>query len=89
MRSQMIVTIIATAALVGILITAATVSKDALAKCKKKYRSSGSDGSNKQSQTIAQANVCGNGNLALNIKCQNLANQIQGNGNAVNVISLQ
>ena len=82
MRSQMIVTIIATAALVGILITAATVSKDALAKCKKKYRSSGSDGSNKQKiNNSLQANVCGNGNLALNIKCQNLANQIQGNGN--------
>lgn len=88
MKSQMIVTIIAIAALVGILITAATVSQDAIAKCKKKYRGGGG-GSNKQSQTMAQANVCGNGNLALNIKCQNLANQIQGDGNAANVIGLQ
>ena len=45
------------------------------------------DSSNKQ--TIAQANFCGNGNFPFNIKCQNLANQIQGDGNAVNVIGLQ
>ena len=86
MKSQMIVTIIAVAVLAGILITAAAVSQDALAKCKKKYRSSSG---NKQSQTIAQANFCGNGNFPFNIKCQNLANQIQGDGNAVNVIGLQ
>lgn len=84
MKSQMIVTIIAVAVLAGILITAAAVSQDALAKCKK-YRSSSG---NKQTQTIAQSNVCGNGILPLNINCQNLANQIRGDGNAVNVIGL-
>ena len=47
-----------------------------------------SSGGNSQSQTIAQANECGNGNLPLNIKCQNLASQIQGDGNAVNVIGV-
>ena len=86
MKNQTILTIIAIAAITSILITAAAVSQDALAKCKKKYRSSSG---NKQSQTIAQANFCGNGNLPFNIKCQNLANQIQGDGNAVNVIGLQ
>lgn len=85
MKSQMLVTIIAVAVLAGILITAAAVSQDALAKCKKKYRSSSG---NKQTQTIAQSNVCGNGILPLNINCQNLANQIRGDGNAVNVIGL-
>lgn len=84
MKSQVLVTIITIAVIAGILITAAAVSQDALAKCKKKYRSS----ANKQIQSIAQANVCGNGKLPLNIKCQNLANQIQGDGNAVNVIGL-
>ena len=42
-----------------------------------------------QSQAAAQANVCGNGNGASNINCQNLANQIQGSGNAVNIIGSQ
>lgn len=85
MKSQVIVTIITIAVIAGILITAAAVSQDALAKCKKKYRSSSA---NKQIQSIAQANVCGNGKFPFNIKCQNLANQIQGDGNAVNVIGL-
>jgi hypothetical protein len=84
MKTQKIVAIIAIAALVGILITATAVSQDAFAKCKKKYHSS-----SKKSQTIAQANVCGNGPLPLNIKCQNLASQIQGDGNAANVIGVQ
>ena len=79
----MILTIIAVATIAGMLITAAAVSQDALAKCKKKYRGGNS---NKQSQTIAQTNFCGNGNLAMQISCQNLASQIHGDGNAVNVI---
>jgi hypothetical protein len=37
----------------------------------------------KQSQSIAQANSCSFS------KCQNLASQIQGDGNAVNVIDTQ
>jgi hypothetical protein len=86
MKRQMIMTIVIVAVLAGILIAASAVSQDTLAKSKKKHRN-GSD--SKQSQTIAQANVCGNGNLPMNIKCQNLASQIQGNGNAVNGIGLQ
>ncbi len=85
MKSQILITIIAVAAIAGILITATAVSQDVLAKCKKKYH--GGNG-NKQSQTIAQANFCGNGNLAMKISCQNLASQIHGDGNAVNVIGL-
>jgi len=42
-----------------------------------------------QSQSIAQANVCGNGKEASDVNCQNLANQVQGDGNAVNVIGVQ
>ena len=48
----------------------------------------GADSSNSQSQTIAQADECGNGILSTNINCQNLASQIQGDGNAVNVIGV-
>jgi hypothetical protein len=74
-------------AISAVLITSSIISHDAFAKCKK-YRGHDSSGGNSQSQTIAQANECGNGNLPLNIKCQNLASQIQGDGNAVNVIGV-
>ncbi|HEY7572024.1 MAG TPA: hypothetical protein VH796_11715 [Nitrososphaeraceae archaeon] len=85
MKNQTIITLIAVATIASILVTAAAVSQDALAKCKKKYRGGHSDNSR---QTIAQTNFCGNGYLAMQISCKNLASQIQGNGNAVNVIGL-
>jgi hypothetical protein len=47
---------------------------------KKKYENS---------QAASQANECGNGELPLNVFCQNLLSQIQGDGNAVNVIGVQ
>ena len=73
-----ILVIAAIAAMSAILVSAAILNQEASAKCKKK-----------QSQSIAQANVCGNGNLPLNVKCQNLASQVQGDGNAINVIGTQ
>jgi hypothetical protein len=79
--------IIALAAIIAvsaILIASTAVNQDALAKCKK-YR--GHNSSN--TQTLAQANACGNGSGSSHIKCQNLANQIQGNGNAANIIGIQ
>jgi hypothetical protein len=42
-----------------------------------------------KSQAISEANACGNGVLPLNVFCQNLVSQIQGDGNAVNVIGVQ
>lgn len=41
------------------------------------------------SQAISGANDCGNGKLPLNIFCQNLASQIDGDGNAINIIAVQ
>lgn len=35
------------------------------------------------------ANDCGNGVLPLNIFCQTLASQIDGDGNAINIIAVQ
>jgi hypothetical protein len=43
----------------------------------------------KKTQTTAQDNHCGNGALPLDIFCQTISNQIQGDDNAVNVIALQ
>jgi hypothetical protein len=36
-----------------------------------------------KNQALSQANACGNGELPLNIGCQNVASQIQGDENAV------
>jgi len=41
------------------------------------------------SQAGSGANDCGNGVSPLNIFCQNLASQIDGDGNAINIIALQ
>ena len=46
-------------------------------------------GSSNNSQSLAQANSCGNGSGASHVNCQNLGSQIQGSGNAVNVIGSQ
>ncbi|MGH9979762.1 MAG: hypothetical protein ACRD8Z_28560 [Nitrososphaeraceae archaeon] len=40
-------------------------------------------------QAAAQANSCGNGEMPLNVFCQNLLSQIQGDGNAINIIGVQ
>jgi hypothetical protein len=41
------------------------------------------------SQASSGANDCGNGFAPLNIFCQNLASQVEGDGNAINIIALQ
>jgi hypothetical protein len=41
-----------------------------------------------KSQATSQANACGNGELPLNVFCQNINSQIQGDENAVNVIGV-
>jgi hypothetical protein len=58
----------------------ALATDDAFADGKKKY---------KKSQALSQANACGNGFLPENVFCQNLASQIQGDGNAMNIIGVQ
>ena len=42
-----------------------------------------------KSQAISQANECGNGELALNIGCQNIDSQIQGDENEVAIAGVQ
>ena len=36
-----------------------------------------------KNQALSQANACGNGELPLNVGCQNIASQIQGDENGV------
>jgi uncharacterized membrane protein len=74
---------IAVVAAVATMLTAmsAVATEDAFADKKKhKYE---------KSQAVAQANECGNGDTPIDVFCQNLASQIQGDGNAVNIIGAQ
>jgi hypothetical protein len=66
-----------TAMLVGATILSTT---DSVFAGKKKYE---------KSQAASQVNECGNGELPLNVFCQNLLSQIQGDGNAANIIGVQ
>jgi hypothetical protein len=47
------------------------------------------DESDDGDQNISQGNACGNGLLSTNVLCQNVANQLQGDGNAINIIAIQ
>ena len=42
-----------------------------------------------KNQATSQANACGNGELALNVGCQNIDSQIQGDENAVSLAADQ
>lgn len=46
-------------------------------------------GGYEKNQATSQANACGNGKLPLNIGCQNIASQIQGDENAVSAAAEQ
>lgn len=84
------IAIIAIAAIGVMLIATSSLTVLDHAAYAKKHRHNHQHGnSNKQSQAAAQANVCGNGFLSMKIFCQALSNQIQGDGNAVNVIGVQ
>jgi hypothetical protein len=53
-------------------------------------RDDGESGSEvNDNQALSQGNACGNGVLSTNILCQNVVNQLQGDGNAINIIALQ
>ena len=60
----------------------ALATEDAFADKKKK-------GGYEKSQATAQANYCGNGEMPLNVGCQNTASQIQGDYNSAALESEQ
>jgi hypothetical protein len=76
MKYLAVVTVM-TAMLLG---ATALATEDIAFAGKKKYE---------KSQALSQANACGNGDLAMWVFCQNLAAQIQGDGNAMNIIGVQ
>lgn len=46
-------------------------------------------GGYEKNQATSQANACGNGKLPLNVGCQNIDSQIQGDENAVSIAAEQ
>jgi hypothetical protein len=65
----------------------ALATEDAFAD--KKRHDDKKKGGYEKSQAVSQVNDCGNGELPLNIGCQNTASQIQGDDNSAAVASAQ
>jgi hypothetical protein len=59
---------------VMLIATSGVATEDAFAGKKKHYE---------KNQATSQANACGNGVLPLNVGCQNIGSQVQGDENAV------
>ena len=68
------------AAMAVMLIGATALATEDAFAGKKKYE---------KSQAVAQTNSCGNGELPLNVGCQNTASQIQGDENSAALASEQ
>ena len=69
-------------ATMAVMLIGATVlaTDNAFADGKKKYG---------KSQVVTQVNACGNGDMPMNVGCQNTASQIQGDDNAAALASAQ
>jgi hypothetical protein len=69
------------AAMIAMLIGATALATDSAFADKKKHYD--------KNQAISQANACGNGKLPLNVFCQNIDSQVQGEENAVSLSGSQ
>ncbi|HEY7571040.1 MAG TPA: hypothetical protein VH796_06710 [Nitrososphaeraceae archaeon] len=83
MNNKTTYTIVAIATLAALLVTT-TAASNAYAGGHHHHH-----GYAKQSQSLAQANACGNGPLPIHIDCQNAGSQIQGKRNAASVAASQ
>ena len=68
-------------AMAVILIGATAFATDSAFADKKKHYD--------KNQAVSQANACGNGELPLNVYCQNIGSQVQGDENAVSAAGSQ
>ena len=69
------------AAMTAMLIGATALATDSAFADKKKHYD--------KNQATSQANACGNGKLPLNVFCQNIDSQVQGEENAVSLSGSQ
>jgi hypothetical protein len=74
MKNKSLSIVVVAAIAVMLIATAAVATEDAFAGKKKHYE---------KNQATSQANACGNGELPLNVGCQNVDSQIQGDENVV------
>ena len=68
-------------AMAVILIGATAFATDSAFADKKKHYD--------KNQAVSQANACGNGKLPLNVYCQNIGSQVQGDENVVSAAGSQ
>ena len=69
------------AAMAVMLIGATAFATDSAFADKKKHYD--------KNQAVSQANACGNGKLPLNVYCQNIGSQVQGDENVVSAAGSQ
>jgi hypothetical protein len=72
--------IVAVAAVAAMLVATSLIGTNDAFAGKKKYE---------KNQATSQANACGNGELPLNVFCQNIGSQVQGEENAVSATGSQ
>ena len=72
--------IVAVAAIAAMLVATSLVGTNDVFAGKEKY---------KKNQATSQANACGNGKLPLNVYCQNINSQIQGEENSAALSGFQ
>jgi hypothetical protein len=80
MNNSKSLSIVAVAAIAAMLVATSLVGTTDVFAGKKKYE---------QSQAISPANACGNGALALDVYCQNINSQIQGEENSAALSGFQ
>jgi hypothetical protein len=80
---------LAVVAVLAVMMIGATALATDDAFADKKRHDDKKKGGYEKSQAVSQVNDCGNGELPLNIGCQNTASQIQGEGNYVATGSAQ
>jgi hypothetical protein len=66
--------LVVVAAMAAMLVAATALATDDAFATKKRHHS--------ESQAVAQTNDCGNGDTPIDVFCQNLASQIQGDDNS-------
>jgi uncharacterized membrane protein len=79
--------LVVVAAMTAMLVAATALATDS-AFADKNRKHDGKGGYHK-SQAVSQANDCGNGDTPIDVFCQNLASQIQGDGNAAALVGEQ
>jgi uncharacterized membrane protein len=84
METKYLVVVVAMAAM---LVAATALATDNAFADKKRHDDKKK--SYEKSQAVSQVNDCGNGDFLFDVFCQNLASQIQGDGNAAALVGEQ